>query len=459
MQAPQKSLILPCETRNRELDARLLLGCSAAEQGFRVFIGAKREINMQAMRLPRSIYLQKSLSKRSFRMYDILDRVGHWIVSGDEEGIVYYSVENYWKEKIHPPTIRKARALLAWGPENERIWRSHPEFPGTPIAVTGNPRVDLLRPELSTFFKEQLDDIRGRLGSFVMINTNFAHLNHFFPNLSYATRALDAAPEIAAPGEGFEIGSARHAEILYRGFLEMVPAIARAFPDKTFVVRPHPSENHKSWQHAALHCPNVHVIHEGNVVPWLMACDTLIHNGCTTAIEAYILGKPVIAYQPAVSDEYDLGLPNRVSFSARDLSELNKLVDAACTGRIASNAKEEARKEAILDQYISGRTGQLVADRISEKLAECHENWRCDPPPRFTSRMIGRAHGQLRALEKAVNWVRPGHNNNRNYVRHVFSELPKTDVSRRIELFRESLDRFYDIRVQEISANVFQLSK
>ena len=68
MDNARKSLILPCETRNRELDAKVLLACVAAERGFRVFVGAKREINIQAARLPRSIYFQKSLSKRSYRM-------------------------------------------------------------------------------------------------------------------------------------------------------------------------------------------------------------------------------------------------------------------------------------------------------------------------------------------------------------------------------------------------------
>ena len=145
--APHKSLILPCETRNREVDAKLLLGCVAAERGFRVFLGAKREINIEAVRLPRSIYLQKSLSKRSYRMYDILERLGHWIVTADEEGVVYYSRENFWTDRIHPRTFVKARALLAWGPDNEELWRAYPAFHGAPITVTGNPRVDLLRPE------------------------------------------------------------------------------------------------------------------------------------------------------------------------------------------------------------------------------------------------------------------------------------------------------------------------
>ncbi len=38
-------LIIPCETQAREFDAKLLLSCFAAEQGFRVIVGSKKEIN------------------------------------------------------------------------------------------------------------------------------------------------------------------------------------------------------------------------------------------------------------------------------------------------------------------------------------------------------------------------------------------------------------------------------
>ena len=53
------------ENANRELDAKLLLACFAAERGLSVVLGEKREIRSRAASLPRSVYLAKDVSHRS----------------------------------------------------------------------------------------------------------------------------------------------------------------------------------------------------------------------------------------------------------------------------------------------------------------------------------------------------------------------------------------------------------
>ena len=58
---------------------------------------------------------------------------------------------------------------------------------------------------------------------------------------------------------------------------------------------------------------NVHVISEGSVIPWLIASKFVIHNGCTTAIESFLLEKHVISYRPYVDALYDLDVPNKIS--------------------------------------------------------------------------------------------------------------------------------------------------
>ncbi len=54
----------------------------------------------------------------------------------------------------------------------------------------------------------------------------------------------------------------------------------------TIIVRPHPSENHEKWCEVLPEHEKVIVKHEGNVLPWLMAAQVVIHNSCTTGIEA-----------------------------------------------------------------------------------------------------------------------------------------------------------------------------
>lgn len=455
---PSRSLILPCENRNRELDAKLLLGCVAARRGFRVFIGAKREINIQAVRLPRSIYLQKSLSKRSFRMYDILERLGHWIVTADEEGVVYFSAEDFWRDRIHPRTFAKARALLAWGTDNEHLWRTYPAYHGAPIAVTGNSRIDLLRPELRSFFDEEVNEIRARLGRFVLINTNFGPVNHYFPGRGRLLRIAEAAEKDPDAEPDFRVGAARHVLALFHAFVAMVPALARALPDRTIVVRPHPSESHEPWLHAALACPNVHVIHDGNVVPWLIAADTLIQNGCTTGLEAHILGTPTIAYMPVTSEPFDLHLPNDLSHRASDVAGLVKLVATLAGDDPASNHEGAVQKREIVERYVAALDGPLASERMCDALENLEARWRDEPMPGPWRRWSGRLNGQVRGVEKWLNQMRPNHNNSRSYLDHVFPELTPEDVEVGIARLDRALGRFDGVRVRPHSRNVFELS-
>ena len=53
-----------------------------------------------------------------------------------------------------------------------------------------------------------------------------------------------------------------------------------------------------------------------------MAARGLIQNGCTSAVEAGVVGTPALAFRPHVSDQFEVELSNRVSRDCRSLPEL-----------------------------------------------------------------------------------------------------------------------------------------
>ena len=63
---------------------------------------------------------------------------------------------------------------------------------GTPINVTGHPRIDLLRPELRAFFDDGVRRLRERYGKFALLNTNFSKVNGFRYQLDGAEPASRA---------------------------------------------------------------------------------------------------------------------------------------------------------------------------------------------------------------------------------------------------------------------------
>ena len=181
-------LLIPVENQVREFDAKLLLAFIAAKRGFSSVIGSRREMEFRIASFPRSLYLSKSMTIRSALLFKVAHKVGHHIVAWDEEALVHLPPETYFSDRLSPASIRYVSHLLAWGQGNANLWRQYPNLPsGIPIHLTGNPRVDMLRPEMRPFFAEDVEKIRKSCGNFILVNTNFNHVNAFSPEMNLFT--------------------------------------------------------------------------------------------------------------------------------------------------------------------------------------------------------------------------------------------------------------------------------
>jgi surface carbohydrate biosynthesis protein len=457
MSRPRTPLIVPSEVQTREFDAKLLLACLATERGFDSIVGCRTDIHLHIADLPRGIYLAKDVRFSSRRMFGILSKLGSPIVALDEEAPFFYSRQFYLQARVSEAVLHETEALFAWGPENAEAWRHCPYYHGAPVHETGNPRVDMMRPELRRFFDAEVDALRDRLGRYILINTNFGSLNHFFPNLStlLPPDMTGGAPRDA--DDAFKAGLAAHRHTIFRAFLELLPRLCRAFPDRLIVVRPHPAENHDTWRQAGAGCDNLRVIHEGNVIAWLLAADAVIHNSCTTGFEAYLVGAPVIAFQPAVSDRFDLRLPNELSHRVRDFDGVIDAVGAAIQGRLAPAEDERSRQHALAAQHVAALEGRLASDRIVDLLDRFEASMRPERPG-LATRLAGHVDALARRKKKERNVATPGHKNNVDYTRHRFPGIELDEVNLRIDRLRGILGRFPRARACQLGENIFEVT-
>lgn len=448
-------LTLPCETQAREFDAKLLLACVGAERGFHVIVGAKKEIDRRLASLPRSTYLSKSLTGRNLKIHQLLRDLGHRILLGDEEGLVYPSPATYLATKVDPRVLHQGDAMLAWGPEIARIWRESMGDSSIPIHVTGNPRFDLLREPLRAWFADAVAALRARHAPYLLVNTNFSRINHYFPRHSRQRLALETST--TGGSNAALLGLAAHKQALFDHFAKMVPVLARGFPDCQVIVRPHPSENQQTWRELA-DLPNLRVINEGSVVPWLLGAQAVIHNGCTTAVEAYVLGATAIAYQPVRSNEFDLELPNRLSLRALDLEQLLSTIAARLRGEQPDADPTLADRAEVAARHIAGLSGPLAAERIMDAVAAGLEAARAGDHPSRPRRLGAVARARWRALRKLGESYLPGHHNNKSYLRHMFPGVSQAQARDQVASYGAILGRFGSVRVRELFSNVFEVT-
>jgi len=459
-------LIMPVENQVRELDSKLLLACVAVRRGFTCIVGSHRKIDLGIASLPRSLYLCKSFTGRNLAMFRIMHRLGHRIVSWDEEALVHLPAEMYFSRRLSPSSLRYVSHLFAWGDDNASLWRSYPQMPpDKPIHVTGNPRGDLLRPEIRSVYESDAGRLRSTYGNIVLVNTNFNHVNAFFPHQNLFSPAKDegGAARIGKAGRGMSREFAEalrcHKQVIFEHFQAIIPVLEAWFPECTVVVRPHPTENPHVYRRIAARCERVKVVNEGNVVPWLMAASALVHNGCTTAVEAYGMRVPAISYRPCIDDEIDRGfyhVPNRLSYQCFSEAEVRDVLGKILRGELA--APGDAEREVLLHRYLGAQVGPLACERmvdVLEGIAGAHSGL---PRPALLRRSVGVGQARGRRIVKWVKRYLPGSHAPPEFHCHRYPGIGLGEVRERIGRFQRALGDSTELTTERVADQVFRIS-
>lgn len=450
----------------RELDPKLLLACIAARRGFSSVIGSRQQLDFNIASFPRGIYLSKSMTVRSIRMFKILRNLGHEIVAWDEEALVHLPPETYFSRRLSPEAMGYLSHLFAWGQDNVDLWQQYPQLPTRlPIHISGNPRNDMLRSEMQGFFEDDIANIRSTYGDFILINTNFNHVNAFYPvqGLFLPLKTSDQEPRFGRSARGmtreFAEGFRDHKLAIFEDFKKLVPSLEQAFPDHMIVVRPHPTEKHDVYHEIAARCGRVRVTNEGNVIPWLMAARALIHNGCTTGVEAYVMRVPAISYRATVNDNYDYGfyqLPNRLSHECFDFEQLRATLMKILNGELG--AVDGSERKALVDHHLAATTGPLACERIVDVIEKIGADRSQLSEPTLVNRVNGWSVATGRRLVKKLLSYLPDSHNRPEFHRHRYPGASLDEVRERVARIKKALGDSSVSHVNQISSEIFKIS-
>lgn len=452
----KRPVILPCETRAREFDAKLLLACHAAESGIPAIVGSKKVIDRIAPSLPRGLYINKSIGPHSTTVLRMLKRIGFTVTAWDEEGLVWASPELYRLTKLDGQALQEPDCIFAWGEANAAAIREHPGFTDRPVHLTGNPRADLLRPELRHIFDKEADALQQRFGKFILVNTNFSLVNHFHTKESRLLHLLEAEKTSETRQDNPKFGLALHKKQIFDHFLHMIPQIASRFPDATLIIRPHPSENHDPWLEAARNHQNVQVIYEGNIIPWLKAATATVHNSCTTAVESFLLDRIALAYCPVKNQAYDHALPNNLSIQSEQLTDLLEQIDQTLAGHTPIDVQRTEALKKLARHHLASYDGPSSCERLTAIIHQLIDRPPTSKPSLLTQAIgLGTAYG--RSALKSYLARKPGQRHDKSYLQHMFPLTTQTEVEQQIQHMGSQLGRFQHLQTQELAENVFMI--
>jgi surface carbohydrate biosynthesis protein len=456
---PRVWVLIPMETKAREYHAKLLLSCVAAEAGFGVILGRKGILEFNARFLPRGILIGNNIVTERDRMFARYRKMGYVVAAWCEEGIAYRNRESYRLERVSPGAIRQARVFFAWGDYHaEDVRRVTDLSDHRKIVPSGNPRLDLLRPEFREFYRDEADKIRARHGRIVLVNTNFHRFNHFLGRGAYLQDLKKKGKVPTGEREAFFQQWVDFLERMYGAFSRMLRPLSAALPNHTIVVRPHPSEDHDAWREETRGLSNVKVLHEGSSLPWILSSEVVVHNSCATGIEAFAMDVPVVSYRPFSSETYDSFLPNAVSRQAVNENDLVSTVRALTSGEEIEEVSKAGEKREMARRFFGGLEGPLASENIVDSLRQL----RVRPRPFAPNRI------HALARELAVRTVLPVRASFRKivhtphpqaaYFQQKFPPLSLSEVRSDVNRLGEISGRFKGVQAFEIGETLFCLT-
>ncbi len=340
-------LFLPLEVVKREYLGRLCLAVEMAARGMPVFIGHKKWIIRLALDAEPGIFFYKDAARDEWFVPGLRDR-GFALVAQDEEaGIIYADYAEFFSRRKSLENVPNLDLFFAWGDDDyDFLARRMCTAEKCNLVKSGAVKTILWGAPGRQYFAEDIDRIRGRYGRFVIFITNFAVGNSYLP--------LDELLGLAEKNDGAASEQYRERYEKESRLMRFVMRTSRAIVERTglnVVIRPHPTENVDNWRRQVANLDKVFVEPEGDLSPWILASDGVLHNSCTSGIQAAASNVPVVAFGELGADlEGACSVPNAVSEPVLGLDEL---LDAVVEMEDGWCRNDEARL-GVLRRKIAG---------------------------------------------------------------------------------------------------------
>ena len=288
------------------------MGALAAENGFHVYIGTHHAIHevVEQKKIRAGLFLDKggqTLKWQSMRkkteylgvldqeLSPILTDAEHIqqllplrFINGNEElvNLMYVVGNAYYQEAL--------------------------EFFGSKTTVinSGWPRIDLWRPPFSGAYSETAGNIVNTHGEFLLFSSDFGTTSE--SQLKTQLGLIESKNATEHEKKYYREIQVRKALSDFNKTVEIIRFWDEDPRIPQIIVRPHPADNFRDWNKSLQGLKKTKVIHEGEINSWVEASQGVIHRGCTTALHAYMLGKPVF-FLKGCGDSRQSELPYLIS--------------------------------------------------------------------------------------------------------------------------------------------------
>ena len=325
----KKNIYIPIEITHRELIPRLYLSYLLIKKGYRVFIGSKRGIfnfiknkkDCEGIFFYKSAFSQEDKSRISFHdtneITNLIKNCEHTIVLDEEMGIgMGYEPVTIEQRVTNLKYISKF--FLIGNRLKNKIIKKNLKYKKIFVS-TGWPKYDLNKSRFNNFYKTEAKKIKKEHGEFYLFSSNFGFLNK--QKLSERLRKIKGNKK-----------KYQNLKIVYKNafkdYINFIKKINKFSNNPKFkiIIRPHPSDRSiQNWYRDVKQNRFVKVIYKNDITPWIFASKGLIHRGCSTSVDAYMIKKNIYYLKPNRKiNKFEKNIPFKISQKIRNLNDISK---------------------------------------------------------------------------------------------------------------------------------------
>lgn len=365
MQTGQPRVCLIVDNPLRDLDGMVLLGWTLAQKGAEVFLVPMYQQAFEVAALMPDMVLVNYLRVNNQKLVKAYSESGILVGVLDTEGGIFTSVEEGLTNMVARAEPSNVDMYCLWGQRQYDSFIEHHILPPDKLFITGCPRYDFCADP----WKSALPRLEDAGEPMILVNTRFPVI---FPRFQRGMEDEMSTMRKLGFDDSYIGESVRQCFLVWAEMVNVVAGLARSFSKTVFVVRPHPFEDRKIYQQVFRDIPNIRIIGEKTVLPWINSSLLLIQKSCSTAVEASFMG-----VEPVSLDWMDAPLLNNevvaaVSHSVKSREALMDIVGNTLKGRPPSPTSEMSRRrmQIVAEWFhaIDGKSSQRVANAVLQTI-------------------------------------------------------------------------------------------
>lgn len=442
------NILLPIETINREFDFKIVLSSLLAGNGNRVYIGQHDFLMKILPKLRNGLYIGKNIfHKRSDiedgKIYKDLKSKGFNIIYLHEEGAVFKGGQEIWRKTLsrqyNLDFFDNNDVICDWGSFQKKYDESRSST--LKIEVTGHPRFDLYKKQWRSYFQKEVEEIQKVHSKYVLINGNYGLYNHGLGlEFVFSAKAGYNPDDCANRMDKVDFITYSGSQCL--SMVQITHRLSIEYPETNFVYRPHPSENQSFYNTVFRGVKNISVDHKGSVSAWILGSQAIIHDGCTTALEASLAGKPVINYKPVENIENDIWLPNQLGIRCVSFQDVKNVLDNINQYTFDIDKLESKDQvKALIDNFESNSYEKLLS--IIDKKILDNKNIKSDYP---TDSFIAIQYSKMKSKQYIFKLKDAKSKKASAYHSRKFYGFDKVYLEEKIKTLEKMLDKKVDLK-------------